>query len=179
MRSLALQMVFSIMNQIDHLFACSFSLRYYWLLFFWFCLQGTEYPMVIALAKRFAEDIMMVKQWIDEHPDYLLILGDDHGHDEMCMIPLGALKLSFPYFLVSFLQTHYQAERRFTKSMEAARRTTQVGGSIIIHGCSHRPWKSTTSSRRKASRQNKASRRLWQRGIHWVGMGAGYRLSLI
>jgi hypothetical protein len=27
----------------------------------------------------------MVKQWIDEHPDYLLILGDDHGHDETCM----------------------------------------------------------------------------------------------
>lgn len=36
-----------------------------------------------TLAKRIADDLNTVKEWIDKNPDYLLILSSDHGCDDV------------------------------------------------------------------------------------------------
>ena len=41
-----------------------------------------------AIAERFAKDTIFLKQWIGEHPDYILIIAADHGHDEIGLIHL-------------------------------------------------------------------------------------------
>lgn len=43
-----------------------------------------------------ADDMIDVKEWFDNHPDYLLIIASDHGHDER-----GLMFLLFYYILQS------------------------------------------------------------------------------
>ena len=45
------------------------------------------------MADRLGTDMEVIKEWIDSHPDYLLILSADHGHDERCLFLLPVILL--------------------------------------------------------------------------------------
>lgn len=44
------------------------------------------YPTLKRIADSFADDLMDLKAWIDEHPTYLLIVSADHGYDEPSLL---------------------------------------------------------------------------------------------
>ncbi|KAJ4461864.1 putative phospholipase D [Paratrimastix pyriformis] len=44
--------------------------------------QGKQYPYCEAMAGRYFDDVRVFRDWIQKHPDYLLILSSDHGYDE-------------------------------------------------------------------------------------------------
>lgn len=43
---------------------------------------GKEFPRTDKMAKVMQSDIKSLKRWIDDNPEYLLVLVSDHGVDE-------------------------------------------------------------------------------------------------
>lgn len=48
--------------------------------------RKSTFPESRRMAKKYAEDILVMKEWIDKHPNYLLVLSADHGHAEACLL---------------------------------------------------------------------------------------------
>lgn len=54
-------------------------------------LQCSKFILAPNLVKHLAEDIIPIKEWIEDHPEYLFIIFADHGHDEIGLFIINNL----------------------------------------------------------------------------------------